>query len=86
MLIRYFVRFWLLRGLASCVQLPPGVNFGMSLKRPVITQGIFGLSSTHSVKILQKIKSGTSHFKHHTSHIEYAIVIFKESALWAKFL
>ena len=36
--------------------------------------GIFGLPLTHRVKILQKIKSGTSHITHHKSHIAFELV------------
>ncbi len=39
--------------------------------------GVFGLPLTHIVKILQKIKSVTSHITHHTSHITYYIGICK---------
>ena len=39
--------------------------------------GIFGLPLTHRVKILQKIKSGTSRITPHTSHITYYIGICK---------
>ena len=51
------------------IQLPPGIKRSQ--------MGIVGLPLTHRVKILQKIKSGTSHILHHTSHITYCRGICK---------
>ena len=53
------------------IQLPPGINFGISLERSEITlRGIFGLLLIHRVKILQQQnKLGTSHITHHILHI-----------------
>ena len=39
--------------------------------------GVFGLPLTHRVRILQKIKSGTSHITHYTSNITYYIGMCK---------
>ena len=58
------------------IWLPPGINYhskGLKLSR----WGIFGLPLTHIIKILQKVKSGTSHIMHHTSDITYCIWIGK---------
>ena len=60
------------------IGLPPGINFGKWFKEPKLPRcGIFGLPLTHRVKILQKIKSGTSHITHHTSQITYCIWSYK---------
>ena len=48
---------------------PPNRRKPKGLK--LLRWGIFGLPLTHRVKILQKIKSGTSHITHHTSYIIY---------------
>ena len=42
-----------------------------------LSWGDFGLPLPHRVKILQKIKGGTSHITYHTSHITYYIGICK---------
>ena len=61
------------------IQLPPGMNFGISLKRSKITQmGCFWSPlDSQSQDLTKKIKSGTSHITHHTSYITYFIGICK---------
>ena len=61
------------------IRLPPGIHFGISLKGLKLPRlDILGLPLTHRVKILQKIKFGTSHIPHHTSPIAYEFVSLKK--------
>ena len=61
------------------IRLPPGINFGISLKWSEITQigYLWSPLDSYSINLTTKIKSGTSHIAHHTSHITYYIGICK---------